>query len=871
MTSQALQGGFVGEIGEKLEDDPVYISINQESDRLTAYFALRLDSIGVSSAEEQHSEAYIGRLLDAQIDFIATLPGLGQGGAIELRHAAHPNPCARHCGQIDVSLRVRIPIPAEDAPLQIGLDEHQRLSVAKHHAMSAFQGLYPNLVAIHPSYEWVPVQEESEYHRLFNNDDFSHFAELLRREAQVRLSAIDPLPRNRPIGFSAEPPLFEDAGAEAVHVFAPFVPTLSDLRRLYDIMLLQPSRTVLIIVIRPTVLQPEEVNYLLEQSGRCEHFHQGAVPHTLPLSRQADLLVSQLTDTMFSLRDDCFEMGIQIAGCEPLNASLVEAFGTTITGHVSSRDTFGATTQRRLMQGGYDWNLAKAVLEKESAKVRLNTMVSLDGLNSQAGRLRHLFCAREANCAFRFPLPRTDDFPGLLTRRAIALPPPPSSPVEGIRLGENIHRGIHHPIHQLDDDRRRHTYIVGQTGTGKSSLLRTMILQDIYAGKGVAVFDPHGELVDDILPCIPPDRVKDVYYVSPERPDLAIGINMLEHHNELERDAVINNLLEIFHRLYDAVPESMGPAFEQYFRNAALLEMADPEMPPMLDGILRIFSDADYRESRLKKCQDPIVIAFWNVAIRASGESSLPNFGQYISNKLSRFIYNGILRRILLQPKTTINFSEVIDKGGILLVDLCKGRLGETNTAFLAMALIGQIQRAAFARTSVYDKSRLRDFYLYIDEFQNVATDSFITIMSEARKYRLNAILTNQYIHQIPKDIIEAIRGNVGTVIAFRTGCQDAELLSEEFAPSIGRDDLLNLPNFHAYVSTLTRGEASSPFSLCTQIREFPRSQETVLRIIQGMGRYSISTARADKSVRERWAPPISPGFQRLQPVGEDL
>jgi hypothetical protein len=422
-------------------------------------------------------------------------------------------------------------------------------------------------------------------------------------------------------------------------------------------------------------------------------------------------------------------------------------------------------------------------------------------------------------------------------------------------LGENLYRGMHHPIYMLADDRRRHTYIVGQTGTGKSSLLRTMILQDIQEGKGVAVLDPHGELIDDLLPCIPPERVNDVYYVSPERQDLTIGINMLEYEGAVERDAVINNLLEIFQRLYRAVPESMGPAFEQYFRNAVLLEMADPETPPMLDGVLRIFTDADYRQSRLEQCRDPLVLAFWTLAKHTTGDASLPNFGQYIVNKLSRFLYNDTLRRILLQPKSTIQFKDVLDKSGILLVDLCKGRLGEMNTAFLAMAIIGQIQRAAFSRTSVHDKSRLRDFYLYIDEFQNVATDSFITILSEARKYRLNAILTNQYLHQIPDDIIEAVRGNVGTVVAFRTGCKDAELLSEEFAPSVQRDDLLNLPNFHAYVTTLTRGEASAPFSLQTQIWEVPRDPETVQRILRGMIRYTLPSHRADALVADRWRP----------------
>lgn len=819
----------------------IYIALEQHTSTWVAYFAIRLDSIGVCSPQDEHSETHIARLLNAQVDFIAALPGIGPGGAIELRHSARPEAEARHCGRIDVMLRVRVTEPTRDA--------------AETRARTVFRGLYPNLVALHEGYEWVPVKDASEFHLLFDSDDLSHFGELLRREAQIRLAAIDPLPRNRPIGFSSESSASLEKESEAVHVFAPFVSTLSDLRRLFDILMLQPSRTVLSIVLKPTTLQTEELDYLLEQIGRCEHFLQRDLPHALPLRRQVDLLVAQFTDTMFSLRDDCFCMTIQIAGHDPLNASLVEAFGTTITGHVASQDTLGNSAQMAVMKGGYDWAIATSDEDKKQAIARLDGIGINSEKNQRDGRLRFLFSAREANCAFRFPLPRVNEFPGLSTRRAVVLPPPPNSPSEGLHLGENIFRGMRHPIHMLTDDRRRHTYIVGQTGTGKSSLLRTMILQDIQAGKGVAVLDPHGELIDDILPSIPPERVKDVYYISPERQDLTIGINMLEHEGEVERDAVINNLLEIFQRLYQSTPESMGPAFEQYFRNAALLEMADPNMPPMLDGILRIFSDSDYRESRLGMCKDPLVQAFWAIARRTTGDSSLPNFGQYIINKLSRFLYNGTLRRILLQPRTTINFKEVLDQGGILLVDLCKGRLGDMNTAFLAMTMIGQLQRAAFARTSVHDKSGLRDFYLYIDEFQNVATNSFITILSEARKYRLNAILTNQYLHQIPDDIIEAVRGNVGTVIAFRTGCRDAELLSEEFAPSVRRDDLLNLPNFHAYVTTLTHGEASAPFSLRTHIRQAPRSNESVQRILQGMVRYSIPSHRADALIAKRWHP----------------
>jgi len=835
------------QMNEGISANNIHLEVIEDSSGVTAFFALRLDSIGVCDSREEHSESFITRMLDAQVDFIAALPGIGVGGAVELRFVARPNIQARHCGRVEVLLRVRVAGSTREE--------------AQARARNTYQGLHSNLVAMEETFEWIPIRDADEFNHLFDTSDLTHFGSLLRREAQVRLAAIDPLPRNRPIGFARAVPELEGLDPEAVHVFAPFVPTLADLRRLFDILLLQPSRTVLSMTLVPTTLQAGELDYLLQQAGRCEHFLETDAPHALPQKRQVNLLIQQFTDALFTLRDDCFDLGIQIAGCEPLSGSLIEAFGTTITGHVSAHDAFNGAAQHALMKGGYDWTLSSSEADSAQARVRLSEMKVGYRQIDNGGRLRHLFSAREANCAFRFPLPRANDFPGIPTRHSIALPPPPSSPSEGLLLGENHYRGIRHPIYALDDDRRRHTYIVGQTGTGKSTLLRSMILQDIEAGKGVAVLDPHGELVDDILPCIPAHRVKDVYYISPERLDLAIGINMLEHRDEMERDAVINNLLEIFQRLYSAIPESMGPAFEQYFRNAALLEMSYPGNPPTLDGLLRIFSDADYRAKRLHFCSDPIVKSFWSLAQRTSGDAALANMGQWVVNKLSRFLYNGMLRRILLQPKTTINFQEVLDRGGILLVDLCKGKLGEMNTAFLAMALIGQIQRAAFSRTAVYDKSQLRDFYLYIDEFQNVATTSFITILSEARKYRLNAILTNQYMHQIPTDIIEAVRGNVGTTIAFRTGCKDAELLSEEFAPTIGRDDLLSLPNFHAYVSTLVQGEATPAYSLCTKNPKPVREQAVIDQILRGMGRYSTPGHRVEAMIADRWAPEIAPDF----------
>lgn len=838
--------------GHRMKDrSRIHLQIEQQqgSSETAAFFALRLDSIGVCISREVHAKERLARHLDRQINLIASLPGLGLDSAVELRYLVAPQPESPHLGQVEVLLRVRVNGSSKESALE--------------RAEAAYRSFYPALVAMDEFYDWIPVTSGDEYICLFDTSDFGYVGELLRRQAAIQLGQIDSLLRHRPVGFLAstvrnEVESFTDS---EVHVIAPFVPTFTGLDQLFDLLLLQPSTVVVSIVLTPTNLRPEELRYLSDQSARCERFlHDpntslGGSQPAPPLLAQASMILKQLNDSLFSLRDDCFCMSVRVAGKTSLSPILMEAVGNSVTGHVTANDGPTDGSQNSVMRGGYDWTLPLTEGEQATALVRLSQMDHAFDDDGLGGRLRYLFDARQANCAFRIPLPIASKYPGLDTRLARALPPPLMTCGNGLLIGENIYRGMRRPVLLLDEDRRRHTYILGQTGTGKSSLLRDMILQDIEANRGVAVLDPHGELIDDILPCIPRSRIDDVIYINPEEQDLAIGINMLEHHGELERDQVVNQLLEIFYRLYSGVPEALGPAFEQYFRNSALLEMADSTEAPMLDGILRIFSDAQYRKQRLDRCGDPLVRGFWQLAEKARGEASLEGYGLYVTNKLSRILYNTLLRRILLQPKSTIDFSSVLNDGKILLVDLCKGRLGDTNTAFLAMVITAMIQRAAFARTSVRDKNTLTDFHLYIDEFQNVATDSFITILSEARKYRLCATLTNQYLHQIPKEIADAINGNVGTVIAFRSGSVDAELLVDEFGTIIGREDFLNLPNFQAYVRTLGQGQAIAPFSIRTVPHEAMRDSQTVNDINAGKSRYGTPVSQVDAFVMERWAP----------------
>ncbi|MBU2633580.1 type IV secretion system DNA-binding domain-containing protein [Patescibacteria group bacterium] len=388
---------------------------------------------------------------------------------------------------------------------------------------------------------------------------------------------------------------------------------------------------------------------------------------------------------------------------------------------------------------------------------------------------------------------------------------------EGIFLGKNNFRGLETDISISTDDRRRHFYVIGQTGTGKSVLMKNMLLQDIKNGKGVCFIDPHGSDVEDILGQIPEERWEDVVYFNPGDIKRPLGLNMLEYDINYpeHKTLVVNELLEIFDKLYD-MRVAGGPMFEQYFRNAALLVMEDPQSGSTLLEISRVLSDESFRQLKLSRSKNPIVNDFWiKTAQKAGGEGSLQNIVPYITSKFDTFLANEIMRPIIAQEKSAFNFREIMDEGKIFLVNLSKGRIGETNAYLLGMILVGKIFMAAMSRVDVPEEQR-RDFYFYIDEFQNVTTKSIASILSEARKYRLSLLIAHQFIGQLEEGIKKAVFGNVGSTVAFRVGNEDAEFVSKQFEPVFSVEDLINIPNYNAYVKLLINGKTSRPFNIQT-------------------------------------------------------
>lgn len=429
----------------------------------------------------------------------------------------------------------------------------------------------------------------------------------------------------------------------------------------------------------------------------------------------------------------------------------------------------------------------------------------------------HLFHLnfKELASMFHFPA-ATKDSPQLKQSKSGSAPAPMEMGSEGILLGYNEFRGKLTPIHFAPADRLRHFYTIGQTGVGKTQMFLKMIIQDIKNGDGCCFIDPHGSDVQTILANIPPERMDDVIYFDPSHVDRPMGLNMMEYDysKPQQKSLVISELLSIFDKLFDMKAQG-GAMFGQYFRNSALLVMEDPESGNTLLDVTRVLSDKAFRDMKLSKCKNPIINEFWKGAEKTTGDQGLENFVPYISGKFDDFISNEFLRPIILQQNSAFNFREVMDNKKILLVNLSKGLLGEKNASLLGLILVGKLQMAAMSRADSVGVE-LPPFYVYLDEFQNVVTESISAILSEARKYKLSLNMTHQYLGQLPDFIKGAVFGNVGSMGFFRINDDDARSVEPRIAPQFSKDDILKLDNSQCITSFLVNGRPTPAFNMNT-------------------------------------------------------
>lgn len=412
---------------------------------------------------------------------------------------------------------------------------------------------------------------------------------------------------------------------------------------------------------------------------------------------------------------------------------------------------------------------------------------------------------------FHFPN-KTVETPHIQWLKAKRAPAPANMPTNGIFIGFSKHRGVRLPVFIGPKDRERHVYIIGKTGVGKTQLLLSMLSQDVRKGHGVCFIDPHGDAAETLLEFIPPERAEDVIYFDPSDTERPMGLNIMEAYSEEQQHFIATAIINLMYKLYDPQRTGIvGPRFEHAVRNAMLTVMSE-EGSTFIE-VNRALTDPKYVNQLLPKVKDPIIRRYWTDQIAQTSDFHKSEVLDYIASKFGRFVTNKMIRNIIGQSKSSFDFRKVMDEGKILIINLSKGKLGEENSSFLGLVLIPKILAAAMSRADIPEEQR-RPFFLYVDEFQNFATADFAVILSEARKYKLNLTVANQFIGQVEEEVKNAIFGNVGTVISFRVGVTDANYLQHEFQPVFNESDLINIERFHAYVKTNINNDPVPPFSV---------------------------------------------------------
>jgi len=419
--------------------------------------------------------------------------------------------------------------------------------------------------------------------------------------------------------------------------------------------------------------------------------------------------------------------------------------------------------------------------------------------------------SEELATIYHFPN-KSVETPHIFWLNAKRAPAPQGIPTEGLYLGKSVFRGVTRPVYTSDMDRERHIYIIGRTGTGKTEFLKTMILQDIRAGKGVCVIDPH-DLAEDLLGYIPPERAEDVVFFDPSDTERPMGLNLIEARSDQERHMATNAVIGMMYKLYDPHKTGIiGPRFEHAIRNAMLTVM-DAVPGGTFIEVVQALQRPEFVQEMLPRVKDPIVRRYWTDQIAQTSDFHKSEVLDYIVSKFGRFVTNRTIRNIIGQPQSAFDFRAVMDEGKILIVNLSKGKLGEENSNFLGLVLVPRLLSAAMSRADILEKDR-RPFYLYVDEFQNFATPDFATILSEARKYKLNLIVANQFTSQMEDEVKNAVFGNVGTLVSFRVGVGDANYLQHEYTPTFNEADLLNIERFNVFIKTIVRNEPVTPFTM---------------------------------------------------------
>ena len=474
------------------------------------------------------------------------------------------------------------------------------------------------------------------------------------------------------------------------------------------------------------------------------------------------------------------------------------------------------------------------------------------------GEKKSIMVPEELASIYHFPNARYNLTPVIAWLKYKVLPAPIDLPTEGVLMGYNVYRGVKREVRIMKEDRTRHQYIIGKSGSGKSVLLNFMARQDIINGDGCCVVDPHGDLIEDCLKYIPKERAKDVVVFNPADQERPMGINILEANTPEEMDMASSQATEIFIKIFG--DEIFGPRIQHYFRNGCLSLMEDKEEGATLIDVPRMFVDEEFMKYKVSKVTNPIVRSFWEHEYANTGERERQEMIPYFSSKFGPFITNTIMRNTIGQPKSSFDFRDIMDNQKVLLINLAKGKMGDLNTQLLGLVVVARIQMAAMARADMPKENR-KDFFLFVDEFQNFATDSFCSILSEARKYRLALIMAHQYIGQLTVSkfgststaIRDAVFGNVGTMLSFKIGAEDAEYMAKEYSPVLSEHDVIGIANYKAYIKLNINNTTSRPFSMET-IYDTSKANEKSAEIIKQYSRlkYGRKKIFVDQEIEAR-------------------
>ena len=804
------------------------------------YFAFKLDRILTLTALGGLSKDYLANYQRNHIDFITSLINpRDERFTYELRYISHPCKEFYIGGDIEIYFICRVD--------EVSKDEVQRYAF----------NLLNLLDSTFDEYIFKLIDNDEGIKRVLEPFSIKQLLVISRRVERERLDILGTSQRRARVGFIKQEetiPFHGDlAQNEILHIY-PFLPNLKDFSTLFKLLLLESMPIAISVKFKPTSLTEDEIRFFEGQIAKCENFVQSVSEQVL--REQAQLYKALQIGFLHGLKDNACIMNIMLASPEKIPQPIIETFGTLITQPAGISGDY--------LRGGYEiFEPADTSAAIEAFK-RMDVIITPNPLvPSDVKRSLYLFDSAEAIAAFRFPPSHAEGYLGISCQGWRSQPLPKECPKEGCFLGVNVHKAHEFEVRLGDEDRKRHVYIVGQTGTGKTTLLKTMIMDDMRRGKGLCVIDPHGDLFKELLGKIPKERIEDVVLLDPTDRDYPVGFNMLEWgENKDQRYFLAQEMVSIITKLIEdeygvTSGQFTGPIFFQHMRMNLLLVMSNPDDPGTLLEFYNIFQDNNYwRRWSPPQVTDPLLDKWVeNVLPEVEYTSVTSNgisVGDYVGSKFQSFVFDPMLRNIFGQKRSTINLREIMDEGKILLVNLAKGELTEANSRFFGMTFLAKFMAVAMERIKTPEHQR-REFILYVDEFQSFATQSFITLLSEARKFGVSLVLANQFISQIKDERIPAaIFGNVGTIICFRLGQADAQKMEIAFLPFFNASDLMNLPNWYGYMKTLINGVAVKPFTIKTVPDDIPFDREIAERVrSSSRKKYGRKVSEVEKEIEK--------------------